>query len=342
MAGNSDPMATIEDVARAAGVSVASVSRVISGARPVRAKTREAVLEAAGRLGYQTNFLASALRSRSTRTIGMVVPYIANPFFIELVEKVENEVQKAGYDLFLCDSQDSPEMEKRRIRALMARQVDGVVLICCDEILSRESVTAIGDEVPIVVVDRTINDVRLDQIAVDSEIGIRMIVDHLVGQGCRRLAFVGARGEISTAQARLDAYRKCVARIDPEGRDDIQLGSYSVDFGREAGFELAKRPNLPDAVVCANDLIAVGVIRGLLRSGIRVPDDVAITGFDDIALCRYVEPSITTVRQPIENMGAEAATLLLARIDGDRGAVRNVRFTPELVVRQSSCRPGAQ
>ena len=110
-----------------------------------------------------------------------------------------------------------------------------------------------------------------------------------------------------------------MAGIDPEGRDDIQLGSYSVDFGREAGFELAKRPNLPDAVVCANDLIAVGVIRGLLRSGIRVPDDVAITGFDDIALCRYVEPAITTVRQPIENMGAEAANLLLARIDGERG-----------------------
>ena len=331
-------MTRIEDVARAAGVSVASVSRVISGARQVRPKTREAVLEAVKKLGYQTNFMASSLRRQSTRTIGMVVPYIANPFFIELVEKVENAVQEAGYDLFLCDSQDSPEIEKRRIRALIARQVDGIVLICCDETLSRESVKSVKDDVPIVAVDRTIRDVPLDNIAVDSELGIRMVIDHLAEQGFRKMAFVGASGGISTAQARLDAYQRYVVEVDPPSANDVKLGSYSVDWGRKVGFELAQRPRLPDAVVCANDLIAVGVIRGLRRSAVQIPDDMAVTGFDDIALCRYVEPSITTVRQPVDKMGVEAANLLLARIDGNDGSLRDLRFSPELVIRQSSCR----
>ena len=330
-------MTTIEDVAREAGVSVASVSRVISGTRSVRPKTKNAVLEAAEKLGYQKNYFASALRRRSTNTVGMVVPHIANPFFIELVERIENVIQADGFDLFLCDSRNDPAVEVRRVRALIARQVDGIVLICADEMRSRESIFAVENKIPIVTLDRSIKDIALDRIAVDNGLGIRMIVDHLASRGNRRMTFVGAEGGISTAQARLEAYQGAVAAIGGEGGDDIMLGSYSVDWGWEAGLEIADRPRLPDAVVCANDLIAVGVIRRLLSRGIRVPDDIAVTGFDDIALCRYVDPGITTVRQPIDLMAREAASILLSRIAGTHNAVVNLLVCPEIVIRQSSC-----
>ena len=331
-------MITIEDVAREAGVSVASVSRVMSGARSVRPKTRTAVLAAAEKLGYQTNYFASALRRRSTSTIGMVVPHIANPFFIELVEKVENHVQGHGFDIFLCDSQNNPVIEAQRIRALMARQVDGIVLICADEVESRNSVLTAKDQVPVIVLDREIREIALDRIAVDNESGIKMIVEHLVRAGSRRLAFVGANERISTAHDRLQAYRKAVDAVGVGSRDDVMLGAFSVEWGREAGLAIAKRAERPDAVVCANDLIAVGVMRGLKVSGLRIPDDVAVTGFDDIALCRYVDPGITTIRQPIDVIAQEAADILMARIQGARGTVRNLLLGPELVIRNSSRR----
>ena len=257
-------MITIEDVAReAGGFGGVGFAGHVGGRGRSAPKTRAAVLAAAEKLGYQTNYFASALRRRSTSTIGMVVPHIANPFFIELVEKVENHVQGHGFDIFLCDSQNDPAIEAQRIRALMARQVDGIVLICADEVESRNSVLTAKDQVPVIVLDREIREIALDRIAVDNESGIKMIVEHLVRAGSRRLAFVGANERISTAHDRLQAYRKAVDAVGVGSRDDVMLGAFSVEWGREAGLAIAKRAERPDAVVCANDLIAVGVMRGL-------------------------------------------------------------------------------
>ena len=334
----STAMVKIKDVANEAGVSIASVSRVLTGNRQVSAGTRTAVLAAAAKLGYRTNYLASALRSQSTQTVGMVIPRIANPYFIALVQIVEESAQAQGFELFLCDSADDTETERRRVRALLSRQVDGIVIIPCDETASAAVVREVLEEVPVVAVDREIRGVPMDQIAIDNQAGILAVMDHLRHTERRRLGFIGARQTTSTARERLEAYRQHAAEpgFDRSSAARVLLGDFTVEWGEAAVDDLLANGPLPDGIVCGNDLIAAGVIRRLRSRGIVVPRDIAVTGFDDIELCRFVEPAITTVHQPLREIGAEGARKLFARIAGEGGFPTRTRIIPELVLRASS------
>lgn len=329
-------MVKIKDVAREAGVSIASVSRALSGTRPVSHATRTAVLAAAEKLGYRTNYLASALRRQSTRTLGMVVPRIANPYFIDLVQAVEESAQVQGYELFLCDSADDTEIEARRIRALLSRQVEGIIIIPCDEIGSAEVAREALQEVPVVALDRSIQGIPMDCVSLDNRAGIIAVIDHLARNRRRRLTFVGARQTVSTARERLEAYRDYVSALDPPSADRLLLGEFTVEWGERAAEQVLTNRPLPDAVVCGNDLIAAGVIRTLRAHALEIPGDIAVTGFDDIELCRFIEPAITTVRQPLGDIGAEGVRKLFDRIDGNAGPADLVRMMPRLVVRESS------
>lgn len=331
-------MVKIKDVAREAGVSIASVSRVLTGNRKVSAETRAAVVAATAKLGYRTNYLASALRSQSSQTVGMVVPHIANPYFIALVQIVEESAQAQGFELFLCDSADDSEIERRRVRALLSRQVDGILIIPCDETASASVAREALRDIPVVAIDREVRGVAMDQVAVDNQAGIAAVMDHLRQGSRERLAFVGARQTTSTARERLDAYRDHVQTVgfDPSSAARILLGDFTVEWGDQATDALLAAGPLPDAIVCGNDLIAAGVIRKLRTRGIAVPHDVAVTGFDDIELCRFIEPAITTVHQPLREIGAQGARKLFARIAGDGGLPTRTRVIPELVVRASS------
>jgi len=329
-------MVKIKDVAREAGVSIASVSRVLSGTRPVSHATRTAVLAAAEKLGYRTNYLASALRRQSTRTLGMVVPRIANPYFIDLVQAVEENAQVQGYELFLCDSADDTETEARRVRALLSRQVEGIIIIPCDETGSAEVAREALQQVPVVSLDRSIRGVPMDCVCLDNRAGIVAVIDHLAHTDRHRLLYVGARQTVSTARERLEAYRDCVLERHPASADRMLLGEFTVEWGERAAERLLADQPLPDAVVCGNDLIAAGVIRTLRARGLRVPGDIAVTGFDDIELCRFIEPAITTVRQPLGEIGAAGMRKLFDRIDGNAGPADLVRLMPRLVLRESS------
>ncbi|WP_316976950.1 LacI family DNA-binding transcriptional regulator [Shumkonia mesophila] len=329
-------MAKIRDVAREAGVSIASVSRVLTGARRVSDDTKAAVLTAAEKLGYRTNYLASALRRQATRTLGMVIPRIANPYFIALVQTIEESAQAQGYELLLCDSADDADIEKRRMRALLSRQVEGIILIPCDEKGSAETVREALREVPVVSLDRSIRGIAMDQVCVDNRAGIVAIIDHLAGKAHRRLAFVGAQQTVSTARERLEAYREYVREWDLPSADRVLLGEFTVEWGEQAADRILADGLPPDAVVCGNDLIAAGVIRTLRARGLDVPGDIAVTGFDDIELCRFIEPAITTVHQPLRDIGTEGARRLFARIEGTSGPAARVRIRPSLVVRASS------
>jgi LacI family transcriptional regulator len=329
-------MAKIRDVAREAGVSIASVSRVLTGTRQVSNETKTAVLAAAETLGYRANFLASALRRQATRTLGMVIPRIANPYFIALVQTIEESAQAQGYEVFLCDSADDADTEKRRVRALLSRQVEGIIIIPCDEKGSAETVREALREVPVVSLDRSIRGIAMDQVCVDNRAGIIAIIDHLAGKARRRLCFVGARQTVSTARERLEAYRNYVRELDPPSADRIWLGEFTVEWGEQAADRILADSSPPDAVVCGNDLIAAGVIRTLRARGLDVPGDIAVTGFDDIELCRFIEPAITTVHQPLRDIGTEGARKLFARIEGISEPASRVRIIPRLVVRASS------
>jgi len=319
-------------------VSTASVSRALSGARSVRADTLRRVLDAAGQLEYKVNPMASALRGKVTRTVGMVVPDLVNPFFPAVVSAVEDALHHSGMSLFLCDANDSPEVEAERLAALLARSVDGVIVSPVDAVQSRAAVAAAAKRIPLVQVDRRVN-VDSDVVSVDHGRGIQLVLEHLIGEGCCSFAFVTTAGRSSIARERLEAYIRCVRPIDRASASRVLAGDLSIAWGNEAARRLAG-DYCPEAVVCANDLIAVGVLQGLRGQGIRAPEDVAVTGYDDSILAGVVEPKLTTVRQPLGPLGQEAVRLVISAIESPGLPRRELRLLPELVVRESSTKPG--
>ncbi|MGW8379439.1 LacI family DNA-binding transcriptional regulator [Streptomyces sp. ODS28] len=327
---------TLRDVAQVSGCSVSTVSRVLAGSRPVGEETARAVREAAERLGYRPNRVARALRSRATGTVGLVVPQITNPFFPFLMRAVERALHAEGRAVLLADCDEDTGVEASRLDALLERQVDGLVVIPVDEERSRAAVTEAADAVPLVLLDRGCGPGVADSVAVDNAAGMALVLEHLRRAGRSRVCFAGADSG-SAAAERHAAYVAGAARLDPEGPGRTELGDFSVEWGRTAAERLW--PRRPDAVVCANDLIAVGVVQRLRQLGVRVPEEVAVTGFDDVAVAGIVEPALTTVRQPVAELAAEAARLLARRPDtGEHGHTpqRTVRLAPRLIVRESS------
>ncbi|HLU71816.1 MAG TPA: LacI family DNA-binding transcriptional regulator [Nonomuraea sp.] len=330
---------TIHDVARAAGVSVASASRALSGRRRVTPEIAERVARAAAELGYQPNAVAKALRDQTTGTIGMVVPGIGNPFFTTIVEAVERELQNFGTDLLLCSSQSSPEVEARRLETLLARRVDGLIISPCGIEASVPAVLDAARRVPLVQLDRHIEGGGADWVGVDDEAGMSQAVDHVAAGGAHSVVFVGSRLLNSSARLRLDGFERAAARAGMEARTPL-LGDFTLEWGIEAGRRLLDDGPLPDAVVCGNDEIAVGLLRSLRTGGTRIPEDVSVVGFDDVGHATMCDPPLTTVRQPVEEMAAEAVRLLGQIKAGDPRPAQRIAIAPSIVVRQTS-RPAA-
>jgi LacI family transcriptional regulator len=327
---------TIKDVASAAGVSTATVSRVLSGRRPVSAEVALAVRAASERLGYQANAVARSLRLQSTGTVGMVVPHVSNPFFPAIVEAVERELADDDVQLLLCDSQGSLQHELARTRALLGRRVDGLLLIPCESPGSADAVALASEAVPVVLIDRTAGGAPTDFVGNDDAVGMAAVLDHLVARGARSFAFVSAADRTSSAHARRDLYSQLTGADRALSARAPMLGDFSYEWGRRAAARLLAAGPLPDAVVCGADIIALGLLSALHDSGVTVPDDVLVTGYDDIGFAALSNPGLTTVRQPVEQLGRRAVALLRARIvDPSAPPVQEV-LRPELVVRGSS------
>jgi LacI family transcriptional regulator len=325
---------TIRDVAEEAGVSIATVSRVLSGTRRVDPQLSERVREAQRRLGYRRNLLASGLRRQRTDTIGMVVPKIANPYFSALMETVSRRLQSEHRTVLLVDAEDDVGLEAEGLHRLVDRSVDGVLAIPVDEHGSAIALAEIATRVPLVLLDRAVAGVDAEAVGVDHDAGIDSVVDHLLGLGRDRLAFVGASRRDSTGRERAEAFERASRRtaVEPAG---MELGAYSVAWGREAGARLAERTlEPPNGIVCGNDLIALGVLSSLRDAGLTVPDDVAVTGYDDVGFATLTSPELTTVRQPLEALARTAVDLLLGAPSEE--PTRHRRLVPELRVRGST------
>ncbi|MDJ1138022.1 LacI family DNA-binding transcriptional regulator [Streptomyces iconiensis] len=336
---------TLRDVARACGCSVATVSRVLAGTRPVGAETTRRVRRAAEELGYRPNQVARALRSRSTGTVGLVLPQITNPFYPTLVRELTHALHADARAVLLADCDDDPAIEASRIESLLARQVDALLVVPVDAERSAEAVAAAAARVPLVLLDRSCGPGVADSVAVDNTAGMALVLDHLAAAGRRRFCFIGAAGTTSSAAERRAAYEATATAHDPLAAERIELGDFSVEWGREAVGRLWAGPegttagDRPDAVVCGNDLIAVGALQQLRQLGIGIPRQAAVTGFDDIPMASVAEPAVTTVRQPVSELAAEAARLLDRRLTGADPATapqRTLRLAPELVVRAST------
>lgn len=327
------PVITMREVAKAAGVSVATVSRVLSGTRRVDQELVDRVRVAQAELGYRTNLVASGLRRQRTDTIGMVVPQVANPYFSALMQAVGRRLRVEGKSVLLVDAEDDPREEAEGLRRLVDRSVDGLVAIPVDEHASAAALSEAAGVVRTVLLDRAAIDVPADLVAVDHELGIGAVVDHLAGLGRCHLAFVGASFHDSTARERQAAFEVAV-RTAACGTHRTLLGDYSVEWGRAAASQLLDEP-LPDAVVCGNDLIALGVLATFHEAGVEVPGHVAVTGYDDVGFATLTSPTLTTVRQPLDALADAAVTRLLD--DPPHGArISSTRLEPSLVVRRSS------
>lgn len=329
---------TLKDVADEAGVSVATVSRVVSGNATVANDLAKRVRVAANRLGYRPNLVAKSLRVQQTGTVGVVVPMISNPFFPLLVEQLEHQLDSGRVQLFLCDSRGDEAQQRNRIDALMARQVDAIVLIPSPGDTDIDYLDQLSDSVPLVVMDRKVEGSNVAFVSVDNAAGIRMAVQHLADCGSDTFNFVGADTSIWSSRVRLEAFETTLRSMGlPSHR--VMVEDFTVSDGVLAGERLVARGigRGNESIVCANDLLAIGVARALQTAGVRIPEEVMLVGFDDIEFARLMRPALTTVRQPVSELAA-AVVELLHRSERDPSAIRSVeRFlAPELVVRDST------
>jgi LacI family transcriptional regulator len=329
----------VVDVARAAKVSVGTVSNVVSGARNVRPETRERVERAIAELGFRPNTIARALIRRRTQTVGMVIPDVTNPFFSDLIWEVERALTDADYAVVFGNSANDPVRERRYLEAFLSRRVDALVVVVTAG-ADLDFVRGLAAEVPTVFVDRLVPP-DVESVVGDNAAGMTLVVDHFVALGHRRLALVNGDEGLETARARQAGLEAALARhgLELAARS---TGEFTLESGEEQAEALFGRGERPTAVVAANDLLAMGVLAAASSRGLNVPGDISVSGYDDIAYAAFTSPPLTTVRQPARSMGEEAVRLLLARLEGEGNRPRRVVVEPELRVRTSTGPPTAR
>lgn len=331
---------SIKDVAEAAGVSLGTVSNVLNRPDSVAPKTRARVQRAIDQLGYVRNESARQLRAGHSRTVGLVVLDVANPFFTDVAKGVESLTDERDMVVTMCNSGEETGRENRHLDVLLEQRVLGVLITPVSTHNPRLDLF-IDRGIPVVLLDRGAGRRQMCSVAVDDVRGGRLAGAHLVEQGHRRLAFAGGPLSIDQVAERLQGLREAVTEAGGDA-DDVMVcdtPALRIDAGRLAGQRLASMPadERPTAVFCANDLVALGVLQEAIRHGLHVPKDLAIVGYDDIQYAGGAAVPLSSVRQPREELGRAAAELLFDEInDGDRHRHRQVVFEPELVVRDSS------
>lgn len=334
-------MVTITDIARRARVSPSTVSHVINGTRPVSPAARRRVEAAVAATGYRPNPLARSLRSGRTHTLGLLLPDSGNPFFAEVGRAIQLAAFDAGLAVFLCNTENDPERERQAVAELVRARVDGLVLVAVDgrgdalRTLARHGV-------PVVVMDRERPELPLDTVLTDHRDGGRQATRHLAALGHRRIGFVAGPAGLSPSELRLAGHRDALAAAGlPAERSLVRHGDFHPESGRAAARALLALPRPPTAIVAANDLMALGVLRAAADAGRQVPRDLAVVGYDDIELAAYTVPPLTTVAQPRREMGREAVRLLANRLAARHLPPQQALLPVTLTVRQScGGRPG--
>ena len=335
---------SMKDVAALAGVSLGTVSNVVNSPDMVSEPTRERVTTAIDKLGWVPNESARQLRAGRSRSIGMVVMDIANPFFTDLVLGAEDYVQERGYSVQVSNSAQEQRRERRHLKLLEEQRVGGVLLA---------PIWGLSDQVrqlrrrgiPVVLLDRAGDATDLCSVSVDDVEGGRMAVQHLLDQGHTHIALVGGPGDIQQVRDRRLGAELARSRHGNASVLTISTPNLDADSGVNAAAELAALPasERPTAVFAANDLLAIGVLQGFVTNGLRVPDDIAIIGYDDISFAAAAAVPLSSIRQPRQALGRRAAELLFAEIesaDQEEPHLHSaVLFSPELVVRRSSALP---
>ncbi|MBC2868402.1 LacI family DNA-binding transcriptional regulator [Streptomyces mexicanus] len=332
----------IKDVARAAGVSVGTVSNVINRPETVATETRARVLSAIDRLGYVRSESARQLRAGRSRIMGLLVLDMGNPFFVDVARGAERAAREAGLGVMVCNSAQSPGEEAEYLALFAEQRVRGVLLTPTDA-TGRNLAAFRRHNIPFVLVDRVAEGATECSVSVDDVAGGALAVRHLVDAGHRLIAYVSGPPGLNQVRDRrtgaLNALRE--AGLGPDALRELPTERLDVAAGRDAGARLLGLAERPTAVFCANDLLALGVLQAMYAAGVNVPDDLAIVGYDDIEFAAAAAVPLTSVRQPAVTMGAMAAELLLEETETRQGTTaphehRRVVLQPELVVRSST------
>lgn len=334
MSGSRPRPATMHDVATHAGVSTATVSRALSGQRPMSPELRERVLLAANTLGYRVNLLGRALRRKRTSSVGLIVPDLDNPFFSSLAQHVGRSFGPSSIDVFTYSADSDLDRERRGVQSFIGRQVDGLVIIPSHEEGSAENITLASESVVTIQFDRRVPSMDTHFVGCDNRHGMKLVSTHIhdhVDLARQPLIYVGAAPVSSSAHERLDGFTKAF----PHSRR--MLGPFSAEWGQRAAMQLLEEETRSATIVAAADVIALGCMNALQSRGLRVPEDFRVIGFDGVGVAFLAHPSLTTVRQPVEAMTTSILELILNGLDeGVEGRRRSVRHKPELLVNGSS------
>lgn len=337
---NSDrPIPTLDDVAKAAGVSTATVSRCLNSPEVVVEKTRIRVMKAVEQLGYTPNFGARVMAAKRTFTIGAIIPTMDNAIFARGLQAFQEELHARGYTLLVSSSAYRPEVEAEQIRALVARGADGLLLIGYDR--DPELYRYLESrKVPALVAWAFSSTEKRASIGFDNRVSMRRLAEEVIGYGHRRIAVISAvtKGN-DRASERLLGIRDAVTAA-PQGTNVVEVieTPYEISNGGDAFEALMKRTERPTAVMCGNDVLAVGALIRAKQLGIKIPDEVSITGFDDIELACVVSPSLTTVHVPHQEMGRKAAVELTAMVENANSGT-STELQTSLRIRESLAEP---
>jgi LacI family transcriptional regulator len=331
--------ASVRDVALRAGVSVGTVSNVLNRPAKVTADTVARVQRAIDELGFIRNDAARQLRAGHSKTVGLVVLDVRNPFFTDVARGAEDKAAEAGLTVILGNSDENTDRESAYLDLFEEQRVHGVLISPFGDITTRlERLRQRG--IPAVLVDRSSGDASFSSVSVDDLAGGRLAVEHLIAQGRGRIAFIGGPMQIRQVQDRLAGARLAVDAHDGVSLETVEVEALSVLAGRAAGIEIAERApeNRPDAIFAANDLVAMGVLQALMMrdADVRVPADISLIGYDDIDFASAAVVPLSSIRQPSALIGQTAVEILLEEAADATTPPRQVVFEPELVVRDSS------
>lgn len=330
---------TIYDVAKESGVSIATVSKVINNTGNMRDTTRERVKHAIKKLNYQPNMVASALTGKGTETIGLLVPDISNPFFSDMARMIEDRAHEVGMSVIICSTDTVAEKERKYINLLKRKQVDGLIIGAT--IKDRQLLEDLKDgSIPIVMLTQDDVGLGLTSVSVDDFKGGFDATNYFITTGHKNIAIIAEYA--NSSRMRIYGYREAHDEKGlPIDEENIYRTSAKIESGRKVMLEMVKNNRVPTAIFACNDLVAIGVIQGAKESGLRIPEDISVIGFDNTMLGEIVDPPLTSVSQPIADMGKRTVDLIIEKIESKQKKVPTVEnerilFNPTMVLRDST------
>ena len=327
--------ATIYDIAREAGVSIATVSQVINGKGKISEKRRAEIMEIMERLHYQPSAIAAALTGKQTYTLGLLVPDISNPYFAELARAVEDRSRQLGYSVVICSTDNKDERVERYLNLLQQKRVDGMMIgtgIDNAEILS----PLLQQSIPVALIARHMPSLSVHTVAIDDRLGGALAAQHLLELGHTRVAVLSEPFKVSSSQERVRGFREVLEKAGLLWNRPDQGSTADLGSAKKEVLVLLGETQHPTGLFCCNDMQAIGALQAAKELGLRVPEDVSIIGFDNTILASVTSPPLTTVAQPIEDLGHRAVDLLIEELKEECEAPQRIVLEPELVVRGST------